>query len=98
MARPVRCKALFRRRCAGRRGAGPSRSEALPPLLPLPVLLLVDAVDAPLLLLALAGRARVGPRLLVGQLAPQLQEAVVAGLLERPVSEGTKHGAARLVD
>lgn len=46
------------------------------------VLPLVDAVYAPLLLLTLAGGAAVGAGLLVSQFAPQLQEAVVAGLIQ----------------
>src|SRR5688572_29631227 len=64
----------------------------------LPVLLLVDAVYAPLLVLALARGAAVGAGLLVRQFAPQLQEAVVAGLIQPPVGQRAQHFATRLVD
>src|SRR5262245_50022575 len=45
----------------------------------LAVLLLVDAVDAPLLLLALAGGSAVGAGLVVGEFAAQFLAAAVGG-------------------
>ena len=88
-AYPYRSPILGRR--SRRRGQGPFRFFCLP------VLLLVDAVDPPLLLLAFASGAAVGAGLLVGQLAPQLQEAVVAGLIQQPLGDRLPDGTARLV-